>query len=169
MNAREAAYRVLWEIEEGAFANLALDEFLRREPGMKAVDKGFLTELVYGTVKHRTRLDWLINATVKKVEKLALGPRLLLRLSYYQLLFMDRCRPCGDQRSGQVGAKLLIPGGLLNQRCFAQLLAPAANVVWPDRKKTLDLFGSDVFPSALDAGKMAQALRLGGYGSFVRV
>lgn len=137
MNAREAAYRVLWEIEEGAFANLALDEFLRREPGMKAVDKGFLTELVYGTVKHRTRLDWLINATVKKVEKLALGPRLLLRLSYYQLLFMDRVPAFAvTNEAVKLARKLFNPGvaSLINGVLRNYLRRPQ-NVVWPDREK----------------------------------
>lgn len=90
MDAREAAYRILWEIEHDAYANLVLDEFLRREKSLKAIDKGLITELVYGTVKYRGRLDWLIAQTVQKVEKLAIGPRILLRLSFYQLLFMDR-------------------------------------------------------------------------------
>lgn len=90
MKAREIAYRVLWEIEEGAYANLALDQFLRREQKLLSVDRSLITELVYGTVKYRARLDWLVDQTVKKAEKLEKGPRLLLRLAFYQLLFMDR-------------------------------------------------------------------------------
>jgi len=90
MKAREVAYRILWEIEHDAYANLVLDEFLRREKGLKPPDKGLITEIVYGTVKYRARLDWEIDRTVQKVERLALGPRILLRLSFYQLLFMDR-------------------------------------------------------------------------------
>jgi 16S rRNA (cytosine967-C5)-methyltransferase len=90
MKAREIAYRVLEEVEEGAYANLALDQSLRKEQQLLSVDRGLITELVYGTVKYRARLDWLVDQTVKKAEKLHIGPRIILRMAFYQLLFMER-------------------------------------------------------------------------------
>ena len=90
MRDREITYQILMEIEEGAYANLILDRILRLNKQLNALDRGLITELVYGTVKYRARLDWLIRETVKKAEKLEKGPRVLLRLSFYQLIFMDK-------------------------------------------------------------------------------
>ena len=59
MKAREIAYKILLEIEEGAYANLILDETLRNNRSLTSLDRGFITEIVYGTVKFRLRLDWI--------------------------------------------------------------------------------------------------------------
>lgn len=93
MEARAIAFKVLLEIEKGAYANLILDETLRKAKNIPPPDRGLITEIVYGTVKYRVRLDWLIEQMVKRADKLAKGPRVLLRLSFYQLLFMDRIPP----------------------------------------------------------------------------
>ncbi|MDD2401239.1 MAG: 16S rRNA (cytosine(967)-C(5))-methyltransferase RsmB [Clostridia bacterium] len=111
MNAREIAYKILLKIEEGAYANLILDETLRNNRGLTALDRGFITEIVYGTVKFRLRLDWMIEKTVKKPDKLKDRPRVLLRLSFYQLLFMDRVPPSAvTNESVKLAKKFFYPG-----------------------------------------------------------
>ena len=89
MQARPLAYQALLEIESGAYANLVLDEYLRKGQ-LSGPDRGLATEIVYGTVKYRQLLDWLIDKLVAKPEKLQTGPRLILRMAFYQLLFLDR-------------------------------------------------------------------------------
>jgi 16S rRNA (cytosine967-C5)-methyltransferase len=53
---------VLCAVEErGAYANLALAEALARS-GLEPADRGFATELVYGTVRRRLTLDWRMRS-----------------------------------------------------------------------------------------------------------
>ena len=92
MDGRHLALKVLYQInEENAYANLALDEALRKNPGVDPRDRGLATELVYGCTKYRGRLDWVINQFAKpKVEKMAPWIRNIIRLGLYQLIFLDK-------------------------------------------------------------------------------
>lgn len=88
--AREIALRVLDRIErESAFANLALDGAFRDWPAPKQ-ERAFCTEMVYGTVRHRLTLDWMLHFYCSRpVEKLTPVIRNILRLSLYQLAIMN--------------------------------------------------------------------------------
>ncbi len=90
--ARRLALDVLRRVEaEGAFASLALDHALKRHPGLSAADRGLVTQLVYGTLRWRRRLDWALAAHSRRpLERIE--PQLLriLRLTAFQLLMLDR-------------------------------------------------------------------------------
>lgn len=89
-SARERALYLLEQVEEkGAYTNLLIDWELRR--GRWSVeDKAFLTELVNGTVRMKKHLDWVLNLFLPRpVAKQDPRLRNLLRLTGYQLLFMD--------------------------------------------------------------------------------
>ncbi|NTV89141.1 MAG: 16S rRNA (cytosine(967)-C(5))-methyltransferase RsmB, partial [Clostridiales bacterium] len=88
---RETALKILYEInEKGAYSNIALNRHLEGSR-LKPVDRGFVTEMVYGTVKWRLSLDWAIscysNVKLKKVSPWIIN---ILRLGAYQLLYMDK-------------------------------------------------------------------------------
>ena len=88
---RETALKILYEIsEKGAFSNIALNKFLEAS-GFKETDRAFVTELVYGTVKWRLKIDWIIrqfsSIRLKKISPWILN---ILRLGAYQLLYMDK-------------------------------------------------------------------------------
>jgi 16S rRNA (cytosine967-C5)-methyltransferase len=88
--ARLLAARVLERVERArAFADLALSAALARTP-LAPRDRAFATELVYGTLRWRGRLDFLL-ARVLERELSALEPGVLtlLRLGAYQILFCD--------------------------------------------------------------------------------
>lgn len=88
---RSIAYEVLDRVHNGAFADLALDGALESLPGMDIRDRGLVTELVYGVLRYRGRLDYalqhLCSKPLAKVEPAVLN---LLRLGGYQLLQLDR-------------------------------------------------------------------------------
>jgi len=89
IGAREVARRVLERVaKEGAWATPALDGELARA-GLDERDRRLAAELVYGVLRHRTRLDRAIaaHADLKKTP-----PRVVtaLRVAAYQLLFLDR-------------------------------------------------------------------------------
>ena len=58
---RRAAYEILRRVEEGGFADLLLDAYLGRHPGLDPRDRGLLTELVYGVLRLQGRLDFARN------------------------------------------------------------------------------------------------------------
>lgn len=88
---RETALKILYDInEKGAYSNIAVDKFL--EAGeLKAIDRAFVTELVYGITKWRLTIDWII-AQFSSIKLKKLSPWILntLRLGIYQIIYMDR-------------------------------------------------------------------------------
>ena len=82
-NARQVAYRCLQRIDhDGAYANLLLQSELARSR-LSERDRGFVTELVYGTTRMRRGCDALIDRFLIKEPQPSL--RTLLRLGAYQL------------------------------------------------------------------------------------
>ncbi len=82
-NARQVAYHCLQRIDhDGAYANLLLQSELGRSR-LSERDRGFVTELVYGTTRMRRGCDALIDRFLVKEPQPSL--RTLLRLGAYQL------------------------------------------------------------------------------------
>ncbi|MFZ5943829.1 MAG: 16S rRNA (cytosine(967)-C(5))-methyltransferase RsmB [Bacillota bacterium] len=92
MNARHFALRVLFQVnEEGAYANLALDKAFSETSLDDPRDKGLATEIIYGCIKYRGLLDWIINQFAKpQVEKMAPWIRNIIRMGLYQIMFLDK-------------------------------------------------------------------------------
>lgn len=89
MSAREVARRVLDRVDKGgAWATLALDAELARS-GLDERDRRLASELVYGVLRHRARIDRVLAAhadLVRTPPKI----RTALRVAAHQLLFLDR-------------------------------------------------------------------------------
>ena len=86
MSAREAARRVLRRVEQGqAYATLALGGALA---GLSPADRGLATEIVYGVLRHRARLDRAVAAQAPRGLKLPPGGMAAVRVAAYQLLFL---------------------------------------------------------------------------------
>ncbi|MCB9725576.1 MAG: 16S rRNA (cytosine(967)-C(5))-methyltransferase RsmB [Spirochaetaceae bacterium] len=88
---RVIAIRVLERVQRaGAYADLALHHALVQSR-MPAADRALATELVYGTLRWRGRLDYLLGRALDrdlaKLEPLVLTA---LRVGAYQLCFSDR-------------------------------------------------------------------------------
>ena len=90
---RKIAWEVLNRCEKaGQYSNLALDAAIRRtaeRSGISGVDRGFLTALVYGVLERKITLDACI-ASVSERGEIAPDVRNLLRLGFYQLIYLDR-------------------------------------------------------------------------------
>jgi 16S rRNA (cytosine967-C5)-methyltransferase len=89
--ARYEALRILVRVEEDrAFADIVLEHALERAR-LDPRDAGLCTELVYGTLRWRRHLDWRLAPHLNRpLDKLDPWVRSLLRLSAYQLFFLDR-------------------------------------------------------------------------------
>ncbi len=91
LKPRLAALKLLHNIEAGQkYAHLALPAFLERG-NLDARDRAFVTDLVYGVVRRRLSLDYLIERfSSRPFSHIDEDTRELLELGLYQLIYMDR-------------------------------------------------------------------------------
>ncbi|MBY6036145.1 16S rRNA (cytosine(967)-C(5))-methyltransferase RsmB [Fictibacillus nanhaiensis] len=90
-NIRAIALDVLLKVEQNqAYSNLQLNQALQKA-NVKQIDKGLITSIVYGTIQRKNTIDFyldqLLNKPIKKKDRWVLT---LLRLSIFQMLYMDR-------------------------------------------------------------------------------
>ncbi|MFS0643542.1 16S rRNA (cytosine(967)-C(5))-methyltransferase RsmB [Siminovitchia sp. 179-K 8D1 HS] len=87
-NVREAALDILEAVDQQrSYSNLLLNSFIEKNH-IKGPDTALLTEMVYGTIQRKMTLDYYLAPFIKK--KLDHWVRNLLRLSLYQLVYLDR-------------------------------------------------------------------------------
>jgi len=88
---RLMAMQLVHDIEEkDLYANLALDNALRNS-SLEPADRRQVTGIVNGTIRMIRHLDWVLNLFLNKTME-GQNPwlRSILRISAYQILFMDR-------------------------------------------------------------------------------
>jgi 16S rRNA (cytosine967-C5)-methyltransferase len=89
MSARDIARRVLDRVDKGgAWATLALDAELARS-GLDDRDRRLASELVYGVLRNRARIDRALGAHAD-LSRTPPKVRTALRIAAYQVLFLDR-------------------------------------------------------------------------------
>ncbi|MBE7016405.1 MAG: 16S rRNA (cytosine(967)-C(5))-methyltransferase RsmB [Ruminococcaceae bacterium] len=90
MNSRETALKALYEIEfNGAYSNMVVKSALMGD--ISKQDKAFITQLVYGVVRYKLSLDYIISQfSSVKLKKLSKYVLLILRMGIYQLKYMDK-------------------------------------------------------------------------------
>ncbi|MUT66827.1 16S rRNA (cytosine(967)-C(5))-methyltransferase RsmB [Paenibacillus sp. NEAU-GSW1] len=91
LTPRELALDTLVRVAEtGAYSNLQLNRALQ-DAQLQRADAALATELVYGTIQRQLTLDhWLGKFAAKGLRKLEPWVHQLLRMSAYQLLYLDR-------------------------------------------------------------------------------
>jgi len=90
-NVRHLAALILHKVEsQKAYADLLLDHHLRNA-GLIEADRALLTELTYGTLRWRAKIDAkLAPFLTRSLAETDLFSRNLLRITLYQLLFLDK-------------------------------------------------------------------------------
>ena len=91
-NERETAIDILMEIEQkSGYAGIVLSRRLNRAVDLDARSRGLITEIVNGCMRNLILIDYIINKISKlRTDKMELFIRYLLRVSVYQIKFMDR-------------------------------------------------------------------------------
>ena len=91
MTPRIAAYETLLHCEkEKQYSNIAVNHAIKKYQFEKR-DRDFYTQLVYGVIEKKLTLDYIVkHYTEKSPSRLDLSVLLILRLSFYQLIFLDR-------------------------------------------------------------------------------
>lgn len=85
---REIALELILKVEkQGSYSHLLINDALKKQD-LNAADRGLLTELVYGTIQRKITLDFYLEPFLKKEPEDWVQN--LLRLSVYQLAFLDK-------------------------------------------------------------------------------
>ncbi|MDO5406533.1 MAG: 16S rRNA (cytosine(967)-C(5))-methyltransferase RsmB [Eubacteriales bacterium] len=89
---REIILDILLEVlERGGFVHVILRQALEKNQFLEKQDRAFITRVVEGTIEYRLTIDAVINSCSKvKVNKMKPVIRTILRMSVYQLLWMER-------------------------------------------------------------------------------
>jgi 16S rRNA (cytosine967-C5)-methyltransferase len=89
MNLRLVAYGILNKVFlDKAYSNIALNQSLL-ESGLIDLDKRLVTNIVYGVIQNSILLDYFVK---KLVDDKKINPKMrtILKMSYYQLYYLDK-------------------------------------------------------------------------------
>ena len=85
--ARAIAYDILRKVEGGGYAS---DLLFAQTAGADSRDAGLASEIVFGVLRFRAQLDFLIEHYSGSSRKLDLEVRLALRMGIYQIRYLER-------------------------------------------------------------------------------
>ena len=91
---------ILNRIEEAdSHLDRLLTDSFKRYRQLTPLDRAFLTELTYGVIRWREKLDWVIrHFSQVPFEKIELEILNTLRLGLYQILFLSRTPSLGSRK-----------------------------------------------------------------------
>ena len=91
INSRQIVLAILLQVlEEGRYSHLVINTTLDKFMYLDKQDKAFIKRVSEGTIENLIRIDYVINLySNTKVIKMKPEIRNILRLSVYQILFMD--------------------------------------------------------------------------------
>lgn len=141
--ARSAAFKILREVEAGAFSSILL---VTEEPKLKPADRALTHELVLGVLRWQLWLDKLIeHFTKRSIETLDLPVRLALRLGLYQLRFLTRIPASAAVnesvnlvRSAKVSSAAAFVNAVLRRAIREAEFDPAAEIADPVEKLAVE-------------------------------
>jgi 16S rRNA (cytosine967-C5)-methyltransferase len=89
-NVRELALEALVNVEKKqAYSNLLINNYLDSGK-LNKKDAGLFTEIVYGTIQRTMTIDHYLTPYIEKQKKLEDWVKVLLRLTLYQMLYLDK-------------------------------------------------------------------------------
>lgn len=92
-NVRKVALEVLLRVEkEGGFSHLLLSQAMKKER-VASIDESLLTEIVYGTMERKLTLDFYLQPFIQKQKHISEWVQMLLRMSVFQMEFLDKIPP----------------------------------------------------------------------------
>lgn len=141
VNQREIVLDILMEInEKGEFSHNVLKAALTKYQYLEKQERAFLTIVTEGTMENLIRIDYVINrfskVKTKKMKPLILN---LLRMSVYQLLFMDAVP---DSAVCNEAVKLATKRGFYGLKGFVngvlrEIARNKETIAYPDASKDL--------------------------------
>ena len=153
---RRVALETLLDVSErDAYASLAMDKRLAQSM-LGARDRGFVTQLVYGTLENRITLDWRIDQFLTGENELEPTIREILRMGAYQLFYLDRVPDMAAvDESVSLARAMGFEGmtGLVNA-VLRNMIRSQENVVWPKPAENPVKYLSVMFSVPQELAKM---------------
>ncbi|MEH7611299.1 16S rRNA (cytosine(967)-C(5))-methyltransferase RsmB [Gottfriedia acidiceleris] len=121
-NVREIALEALLSVYKNqSYSNLLVNNYIQKND-LSSADSGLLTEIIYGTIQRDQLLDFYLEPFIKNQKKLEEWVYILIKLSLYQLHFLDRIPPHAvlneavniAKKRGHKGIASLVNGVLRN-------------------------------------------------------
>ena len=86
---RNAALKAVFEVlEKGAYTNIAVNNLLKGI-SFSPLERCFITEIVYGTVKNKNKLEWIRDRFVN-LKKIDPWINYIILTGIYQLIYLDK-------------------------------------------------------------------------------
>ena len=145
-NTREVVLDVLLEVlEKGAYSHQVIRDVLDKYNYSDGRDKAFVKRVTEGTLERLIQIDYILDR-FSKVPSARMKPliRNLLRMSVYQMLFMDSIPEravCNEavKLAGKRGFRGL--SGFVNG-ILRNIARNKQEIVWPDREQEPELYMS---------------------------
>ena len=124
-------------IKEGKFCHVVLGNVLDKYQYLEKRERAFITRVTEGTLEHMTEIDYIINQFSKvKVNKMKPVIRNILRMSVYQLKYMDTVP---DSAVCNEAVKLAVKKGFHTLKGFVNgvlrnIARNLDNIKWPEDK-----------------------------------
>lgn len=113
VTARALAVQVLRQIDQRAgFSNRILAEHFERHPELERRERGLTTTLVYGVLRHRARLDALIDGAATRPKGLSARAREIARVAVFELRELQHPPHAAISQALALAAALDPSGGL---------------------------------------------------------
>lgn len=135
-DSREIILDILLEIlEREGYSHLILRQALNKYQYLDKAERAFITRTVEGTVEYLLQIDYVIDSfSSTKVKKMKPVIRTILRMSVYQLLYLDRVPDsavCNE--AVKLAAKRKFTGlkGFVNG-VLRNIARNKASLTWPD-------------------------------------
>ena len=149
---RETILTILVKIDsKQGFINILLSRSLDKKK-ISTRDAAFITEITYGVVRNRNKLDWALSQfSTKPLSETAVLIRNILRMGVYQLLFLDKVPDyavCNEsvklaKKYGNLRISKFVNGVLRN------IIRNRENIRWPDKEKETALYISTIYSHPL--------------------
>jgi len=89
-NPRFLALKILLRVEtDQAYSNLLINDVLKKSK-LNSLDQRLMTGLVYGTLARKLTLDYYLQPFLVKTKKVEIWVKVLLRMSLFQMLFLEK-------------------------------------------------------------------------------
>lgn len=138
-NTRAIVLEILLEMERGeAFGSNIIKQVLDKFDYLEAQDKAFIKRLAEGTLERKIELDYILNQFSKvPVHKMKPLIRCLMRMSVYQILYMDGvpdAAACNEAVRLAEKRKFHTLKGFVNG-VLRNISRNKEQIIWPDPEK----------------------------------
>lgn len=135
---REEALKILIKIfDDKSYSNILIKNLGQN---FSSLDRAFITEMVYGTVKWKLRIDNVINSFSKiKTDKIQIPILNILRLGIYQMDFMSKVpQSAAVNESVKMAKKYGNPGAAKFVNAVLRNYSRSKDsIAYPDREKNI--------------------------------